>query len=302
MTATTTPVPNRGNQADRTPLDGTVGAVRPVDRSDLEALLELHDGLGEDALRLRFFGISRIVPQRYVDHVLGGVESDAVLGLGLWQHGRLLGVATAELDGPGRAEVAFLVADDQHGRGIGTILLEHLAAVARRRGIGTFTADVLVDNTLMLRVMKDAGFEVSRQLDGGVVTVQMRITQNAGHWRLRTPARPWPKPPPSDPSQSPLRRGRRRTPTAPGRAAILEAILDGEFSGDVSVVHPRAAAPRRSPPTAPSTTYLGHSTCGRRRSRSRCRPVEAVAAGGAPLSSSPRASPSWENAGSPAAD
>ena len=98
MTATTTPVPNRGTQADVLLLDGTVGAVRPVDRSDLEALLELHDGLGEDALRLRFFGISRIPPQRYVDHVLGGVESDAVLGLGLWQHGRLLGVATAELD------------------------------------------------------------------------------------------------------------------------------------------------------------------------------------------------------------
>ncbi len=240
MTATTTPVPNRGNQADVLLLDGTVGAVRPVDRSDLEALLELHDGLGEDALRLRFFGISRIVPQRYVDHVLGGVESDAVLGLGLWQHGRLLGVATAELDGPGRAEVAFLVADDQHGKGIGTILLEHLAAVARRRGIGTFTADVLVDNTLMLRVMKDAGFEVSRQLDGGVVTVQMRITQNAESLEAADARETVAEAASLRPLLSPRSVavvGVRRDGTGVG-AAILEAILDGEFSGDVSVVHP----------------------------------------------------------------
>ena len=60
MTATTTPVPNRGNQADVLLLDGTVGAVRPVDRSDLEALLALHDGLGLDALRLRFFSVQPV--------------------------------------------------------------------------------------------------------------------------------------------------------------------------------------------------------------------------------------------------
>jgi acyl-CoA synthetase (NDP forming)/GNAT superfamily N-acetyltransferase len=249
MTTPTTTAPDRGNHADVLLFDGTVGTVRPVDRSDRAALLELHDGLGDDALRLRFFGISRIVPHRYVDHVLEGVESDAVLALGLWQHGRLLGVATAELDEPGPAEVAFLVADDQHGKGIGTILVEHLAGAARRRGIGTFTADVLVDNTLMLRVMRDAGFQVFRHLDSGVVTVQMSTTQNAESLEAADARETVAEAASLRPLLSPRSVavvGVRRDGTGVG-AAILAAILDGGFTGNVAVVHPTGSVPSPVP-------------------------------------------------------
>jgi acyl-CoA synthetase (NDP forming)/GNAT superfamily N-acetyltransferase len=240
MTATTTPATSRGDEADVLLLDGTVGTVRRIDRSDRDPLMELHDGLGDDALRLRFFGISRVVPHSYVDHVLAGVETDLVLALGLWQHGRLLGVATAEVDRPGQAEVAFLVADGHHGKGIGTILLEHLAGLARRHDIGTFTADVLVDNTLMLQVMKDAGFEVSRHVESGVVTVQMRTAQNAESLEaadLRETVAEAASLRPLLGPRSVAVVGVRRDGTGVG-AAILDAILDGGFTGDVAVVHP----------------------------------------------------------------
>ena len=60
--------------------------------------------------------------------------------------GRVAGLATAELLSPGTAEVAFLVADEDRGRGLGSLLLEHLAALGRRHGVRRFEAEVLGDN------------------------------------------------------------------------------------------------------------------------------------------------------------
>src|SRR5207247_1709759 len=67
------------------------------------------------------------------------------------------------------AEVAFAVADDHQGRGVGTRLLEQLAARAAPQGIKRFVAEVMTGNSRMLRVFADAGFEVTRTLSGGVV-------------------------------------------------------------------------------------------------------------------------------------
>jgi GNAT superfamily N-acetyltransferase len=60
----------------------------------------------------------------------------------------------------GPAEVAFVVRDDHQSRGLGSILLEHLAAAARERGVRCFEAEVLGQNTQMTRVFRDAGFQL----------------------------------------------------------------------------------------------------------------------------------------------
>ena len=65
--------------------------------------------------------------------------------------------------------------DSQHGRGLGSILLEHLAAAARERGVRRFTAEVLSQNTKMLRVFMDAGYTVHRTYDSGVVELVFDI-------------------------------------------------------------------------------------------------------------------------------
>lgn len=70
-----------------------------------------------------------------------------------------------------RAEVAFAVADEHQGRGIGTILLEHLAPIARANGITEFEADVLGENNQMLEVFAKSGFVARRSLEAGVVHV-----------------------------------------------------------------------------------------------------------------------------------
>ena len=82
------------------------------------------------------------------------------------------------LHDPRRAEVAFAVADDLHGRGVGTRLLERLAAHASESGIEEFVAEVLPQNHAMLGVFDDAGFETARTLQGGVVEVTLRLASH----------------------------------------------------------------------------------------------------------------------------
>ena len=61
------------------------------------------------------------------------------------------------------------------GRGSGTRLLEQLAATAAAQGISTFVAEVMPDNAPMLGVFADAGFAVSRRLEGGTTEVRLEI-------------------------------------------------------------------------------------------------------------------------------
>ena len=61
-----------------------------------------------------------------------------------------------------QAEVAFLIEDAHQGRGIGQLLLEHLAEAARERGITRFVAEVLPQNRRMAAVFADAGYRMSR--------------------------------------------------------------------------------------------------------------------------------------------
>jgi acetate---CoA ligase (ADP-forming) len=74
------------------------------------------------------------------------------------------------------AEVAFAVADDMQRKGVGSRLLERLAVHARAEGIERFVALVLPQNTAMLRVFGDTGFEVSRRLVDGVYEVEFELT------------------------------------------------------------------------------------------------------------------------------
>ena len=83
--------------------------------------------------------------------------------------GAVAGHGTYIREGPGRAEVAFAVADAWHGHGIATVLLAHLAAAAADEGIETFTATVLSENRRMLGVFHDSGFPVvSRRAEGEI--------------------------------------------------------------------------------------------------------------------------------------
>ena len=73
------------------------------------------------------------------------------------------------------AELAFAVADSFQGTGVGTIILKHLILIAREAGIKTFEADVLVENTAMIRVFEKSGLPMTKDYEGQNVHVTMTL-------------------------------------------------------------------------------------------------------------------------------
>jgi GNAT superfamily N-acetyltransferase len=81
-------------------------------------------------------------------------------------------------DAAGRqAEMAFTVRDDFQGLGIAGRLLEHLVRIARDQGIAELIADVLPQNTAMLRVFARSGLPMTQSRADGVVHVKLALTQ-----------------------------------------------------------------------------------------------------------------------------
>ena len=91
------------------------------------------------------------------------------------QSEQIIGVARFDRITALEAEVAFNVADSFQGKGVGTVLLEHIAAAARERGIRRFTAEVLMQNSRMRAVFREAGYAVSQELDDGILTLTIDL-------------------------------------------------------------------------------------------------------------------------------
>jgi acetyl coenzyme A synthetase (ADP forming)-like protein len=154
--------------------DGGTVRVRPIRPDDEARLLGLYERLSDESLYLRFFSP---VPAPTAAHLerLTTVDYDQHMALVALLGDDIVAVARYDRTGGDQAEVAFSVQDDQQGRGLGTLLLEHLAVVARSKGITTFTADTLPNNARMLNVFADAGWAAQRSFVDGTVRVRFPI-------------------------------------------------------------------------------------------------------------------------------
>jgi acetyl coenzyme A synthetase (ADP forming)-like protein len=159
--------------------DGSTLRLRPPASDDASELLEFFRRLSPESLHMRFHGMPALRPD-LVEHVLEPDWADrgALIGTLAGAAGpSVVAVATYErLRDPSRAEVSFAVADELQGRGIGTRLLEQLAAIAGSHGVERFVAVVLPENSRMLGVFRDAGFDVARRLEQGIVELEFPLT------------------------------------------------------------------------------------------------------------------------------
>ncbi|HYA53032.1 MAG TPA: GNAT family N-acetyltransferase, partial [Streptosporangiaceae bacterium] len=129
--------------------DGATVEIRPAAPGDIGAVTRFHQDMSPDNLYLRFFSISKQAGVQEARRVCRPPDADHAALLALLGP-QLVGVASYELTGaPGLAEIAFAVADDMHGRGIATLLLEHLVSLGRARRVRAFTATTLPENAAM---------------------------------------------------------------------------------------------------------------------------------------------------------
>ncbi|NHA69594.1 bifunctional acetate--CoA ligase family protein/GNAT family N-acetyltransferase [Phycicoccus flavus] len=164
----------RSWEADVVLRDGTVAALRPIRPDDAGGVHRFHAAQSDESIYLRFFAPLRRLSDSDV-HRFTNVDYSDRVALVVTMRDEIIGIGRFDRIDPQSAEVAFNISDHYQGKGIGSVLLEHLAAIARDLGIARFTAEVLPQNRRMLAVFSDAGYEVARRVEDGVVEVGFDI-------------------------------------------------------------------------------------------------------------------------------
>ena len=161
-------------EADIVLRDGSVAHLRPIKPSDADDIQRFHSRQSDESIYLRFFAPLKRISERDL-HRFTHVDYVDRAALVVTLREEIVGIGRYDRIDPHSAEVAFNISDHYQGKGIGSVLLEHLAAIAQEFGITKFTAEVLPQNRKMLSVFADAGYDVSRRIEDGVVAVHFDI-------------------------------------------------------------------------------------------------------------------------------
>jgi acetate---CoA ligase (ADP-forming) len=162
--------------------DGRTLRLRPPRNEDIPSLVAFFGGLSAGSRYMRFHGAVSVEERHVQAFADPDWDSDGALIGTVGEPGaeRIVALASwTRLRDRRSAEVAFAVADELQGHGVGTRLLEQLATSAAAAGIERFVAEVLSANSAMLTVFADAGFAVDRSSAGGVVEVTFPIAATA---------------------------------------------------------------------------------------------------------------------------
>ncbi|GAA3794958.1 bifunctional GNAT family N-acetyltransferase/acetate--CoA ligase family protein [Sphaerisporangium flaviroseum] len=162
-------------EADVVLADGGTAHLRPIRPEDADILRAFYSRLSDQSIYFRFFGPRPRLSDREitwfttVDYV-NRVALIATLGTEM-----VAVVRFDRMEEQDSAEVAFLVEDAHQGRGVASVLMEHLRAAARERGIKRFIADVLPSNTRMMAFFRQAGYTAQSQFEDGVVRMTLDL-------------------------------------------------------------------------------------------------------------------------------
>ena len=175
-----------GDETERTTRAGIKILLRPVRREDKDLLRSFAESLSEEDLYFRFF--RRIEPDDDLLERLVAVDTShqtAVLALvGSGKAERIAGVGRSFIDPEkATAEVVITVGEDYQQKGIGRELLLHLISLARGRGLKGLTAQVLADNTAMVRLLRSLEgieYDIHRRVDAGVFYLDMPFIGGSG--------------------------------------------------------------------------------------------------------------------------
>jgi RimJ/RimL family protein N-acetyltransferase len=153
-----------------------IRALRPEDRDGLIAAI---GRTSEQSLYRRYFAFKRDFTEQEIayyvniDHV-----NHVALVAQLEETGRPLiaGGGRYVVSKPGQAELAFAVDDNHQAQGIGSLLMRHLAVIARSAGLREFVAEILPNNIAMLKVFEKCGLKITTRHESGVVHVVLWLS------------------------------------------------------------------------------------------------------------------------------
>ena len=232
-------------EADVVLSDGGTAHLRPIRPGDGGLLRDFHARLSPESIYYRFFSPRPHLSDRDVEHFTT-VDHDRRVALIATIGEVMVAVVRYDLlsDRPETAEVAFLVEDAHQGRGLGPVLLEHIAAAARERGVRRFVASVLPENRRMTRVFREAGYRAEQRFEEGVIELVLDLeptetslevmsarehrAESRSIQRLLFP-------------RSVAVIGASRAEHSVGQT-VLRNLLAGDFSGPVDPVHQTAVA------------------------------------------------------------
>ncbi len=159
-------------EADVLLLDGTAARLRPIRPSDAELLVEFYARVSPESKYKRFFASYPTLSDRDVDR-FSRVDYHNRVALIVTLAQDMVAVGRFDKVSDDEAEVAFLVQDDQQGRGVGQLLLEHLAQAGRECGVARFVAEMLPQNTRMSQTFNSAGYRIADGVNDEVLTVTL---------------------------------------------------------------------------------------------------------------------------------
>jgi len=142
--------------------------------NDAERLRRFHAGQSEESIYLRFFAPLKTLSDKDVIRFTQ-VDHDWRVALVATVGDDIIGIARYDRLDAANAEVAFHISDAHQNKGVGSVLLEHLAAIGQEGGVTKFQADVLPQNRKMIQVFSEAGYDVNYNFDDGVIAVSFTI-------------------------------------------------------------------------------------------------------------------------------
>ncbi len=221
--------------------------IRPIRPDDAEREHRFFQRVGPESVYHRFFGMKLDLSPEELKHfttldydnrmALIATVGDEMVAVGRYD------VLDEQSDDDNKvAEVAFLVEDAFQGRGIGRHLLQHLTVYARSRGITEFEAYVLAENVAMMRLFRDSGYRLTRQLDEGIFRVEFPIDYSVeareAEWEHEKRAVTASLMPVLYPTSVAVIGASRNPKSIGGR--LFKNILMGDFTGTVYPVNPGA--------------------------------------------------------------
>ena len=152
-----------------------IRALRPDDQAGLLAAVERSS---TQSLHRRFFGVKRFFSDKEIAFFVNiDFVNHVALVAALSEGGgtTIIGGGRYILARPGTAEVAFAVVDAFQGQGIGGALMRHLTAIARDAGLEELIAEVLAENSPMLKVFEKSGLPCRTTRESGVVHIALQL-------------------------------------------------------------------------------------------------------------------------------